>query len=992
MFQVNNSISYGGQTYKCIYKVQHKTLSKKRSADAFIFKSYVPQVNVWSTSIEMKWADICEAKRAAKEAKEAAKRGKKRGKKPAENKTSRGYLKIGGKIPSENQSTGEGGISEYGTQHDKCHLGNLSLGLDAEWYSIAGPAGERRVVLSQQISFIYRGAMYTWVLLPTGGETYTLSQVLGWLFADAAAAGLPIAPARTKLSITLFCHFGVVDLTTFAMSRGKNGLIRKFDSLRRTLVTVEESIQVKVWDGGNVRNNCDITLRDTFVLAPTGSPLASLGDALGVPKVKLPVGYDEKDKMNEVLRDVPEAFVSYACRDSEIALIWGENVRDPMNGNVPVTLGSAAASIIRDEICKAHEVVDDKGRKRKWKSREFDFYWRGLEQRKEKKRNHKGVLKTETVLVPRPEAADVLDAANNAYFGGRNECYLVGIHHAASGWSDFDLSGAYPTAMNLLPDPDYSATPVYLRTGVLPPYAQIDPLSYMFAHVRFEFPKGTLYPCLPVKDVNDRGLVYPLSGETWATAPEIHLALAMNARIELLRDVRIVPPRRDESGNPIRSLGRAVQRLVQDRQKAKEEYGAKSVQELLAKEKANSGYGKLGQGLRGKRAYSTRYDEHSDVPPSIITAAPQAALTTGLVRAIVSAAIHELGAKGHRIASVTTDGFLTDATLDDLDRLDLFGLADLFRKSRMQLVGDPTIWELKHKAKSLVMMKTRGGLGVGKVDNHPLPSAGAGYKPTQKDIARTVTGMPLSESLAITYLDREGPIEFEYQALPTLSAYIRKNADAITKKEDRKVSWEYDYKREPVSPTDESIAIGDTVYTHVSYSTKPWRDMSDFSTARNVVDDKRGTIKTASDMTDLLSIIHGRLLTRGTRAYIRNGTLKSKIRGVLRAIRSGNVTGPLLSGDITGKEICAKLSAYFGIAIPDHTWKDAGRASRYEIIPWELIRDDLQALNLTLVAPQKQPDSPSPCAIHSEPSCGHGGAASTSSPSKIIPFPSKLIA
>ncbi len=996
MFQLDSIITYGGQSYKCIYAVQHQTKSRKSPAQAFIFRSDVSQVTNWCTNIEMKWADIREAQEAAAEAKRAAKRGRKEAKTSPKVAKSPGFRQNGGKYSLKNQDDSDGGKRSHGTQSKFCHHATLSLGLDAEWFSTPGPKGEKRVVLSQQLSFIHRGAMYTWVLLPGNGDTYTLTQVLGWLFDDAAAAGLQIAPDRSKLSITMFCHFGVVDLTTFAMSRGKKGLIRKSDSLRRTLVTVEESIRVKVWSMrtrfGHLRNLCDITLRDTYVLSPAGSPLAALGDALGVPKVKLPDGCDEKDKMDEVLRKAPDAFVSYACRDSEIALIWGENVRDPMTGKVPVTLGSAAAATIRDEICKANEIVDEKGRRRKWKGKEFDYHWRGLIQTKEQVRNRNGVLKTQTVLIPRAEAAEVLDAANNAYYGGRNECYLVGIHHSEAGWSDFDLSGAYPTAMNLLPDPDYGAKPVYLRTGVLPQYAQIDPLSFMFAHIRFEFPKETLYPCLPVKDINGRGLVYPLSGETWACAPEIHLALAMNARIELLRDVRIVPPRRDEAGNPIKSLGRAMQRLVLDRLKAKEEFGAKSVQELLAKEKANSGYGKGGQGLRGKRAYSTRYDEHSDVPSSIITAAPQAALTTGLVRAIVSAAIHELGVRGHRIASVTTDGFLTDASLDDLDSLDLFGFADLFRKSRMQLVADPTIWELKHKAQSLVMIKTRGGLGIGKVGNQPLPSAGAGYKPTQKDMDRTLAGMPLSESLAITYLDRTGPIRFDYIALPRLSDYVRKNADAISKKETRTVNWEYDFKREPQAPSDETITIAGTSYTHVSYSTVPWKDMADFTTARNVVDDVKETIKTANDTEKLMDLIYSRIKARGTRAYIRDGTLQSRVRSVLRAIRSGSVTGPLLNGKTSGPEIRAKVAGHFATNVSLQQWKDAGKSERNSIIAWDLIADDLAALNLTRTEPLQKPASLSPCATPTEPSSGDVVADSTSSPSKIIPFPSKRIA
>ncbi|EQD37473.1 DNA-directed DNA polymerase, partial [mine drainage metagenome] len=147
-----------------------------------------------------------------------------------------------------------------------------------------------------------------------------------------------------------------------------------------------------------------------------------------------------------------------------------------------------------------------------------------------------GKFKSEKKLEPRPEAVTALPAAAQAYYGGRNECFLVGIHDGP--WIDLDISSAYPSAMALIPDPDFTVPPRVLAAGELRPSDVPMPVSYLFGYVEFAFPELVMFPCLPCKDALGRGLIFPKRGKTWASAPELYLALRMGARVTLLQPAK----------------------------------------------------------------------------------------------------------------------------------------------------------------------------------------------------------------------------------------------------------------------------------------------------------------------------------------------------------------------------------------------------------------------------------------------------------------------
>ena len=845
---------------------------------------------------------------------------------------SRGALKVPRDLPSQ-PTDSEGGndsvISPFGspdflmTLVDVGHVQTLVVGLDAEWTEDAQNPGRRRV-LSWQFSCRVGARTYEWICFPPRrGTRFKRETVLSWFLADLQAAGLiclPFEPRLTRkqrdsgerlsaaLRVVLVGFYGIVDITSFYSGTSR---LRKLDSVRRTVSSVErpESIQVSHGKRHDLVARATLVTRDAQLLAPAGSSLAALGQALGMRKLDLPSGY-AKSEMDRLLREQPEVFALYAARDASIALAWADRVRETLGlDSIPITLGGCAATYLRDHICRT----------RGWTTEQFDLEWRGLETKRERVDAGGGKMRSLKKLEPRPSAVTVLPAATQAYFGGRNECFLVGIHDGP--WVDLDISSAYPSAMALIPDPDFTVPPRVLAAGELRASDLPTPISFLFGHVEFEFPQATMFPCLPCKDSQGRGLIFPRCGTTWASTPELFLALRMGARVVLLQPAQVIAAR-DTFG-----LQEAYQELVGFRKEAERLYGKKSPQDLTYKEVNNSGYGKLAQGLADKRNYSTRYDATRSVGPSVITSAPQAALTTSLVRALVSGSMEELHTLGHRVASVTTDGFLSTASADEVEALPCYGLAAYFRHARAAL-GGGAIWEVKHAAQKLIMMTTRGGFGVGAIDDQPLPHAGTGFKSPREIRQRD----DYPELMAVKFLERNGRLEFVYNALPSPKEYVRADADGVSEPVLKSVSWEYDLKRRPVGAHMERIEIAGQSYDHVSYATLPWESVQDFDAARRGAEPLRGRAITTVDEVEELDRrrqLVGSNAAAGTRT--RGSAARTLARNVLRGLRGGRLIADWYCPKVgvqRGRDVCDRIGSAFDVHLNIDDWKNAGRGSR----------------------------------------------------------------
>lgn len=757
---------------------------------------------------------------------------------------------------------------------------SYEIGFDTEYVQ----EGTSRRLLSYQFSIYANDTMYAWICLPRNGRRLPLHVLLSWFLADMNEQGLGFSYSESN-DIWLVCHFGSVDYTTLD---NFEYVMESSDSLRKTIVSIEKPVFLKIWDKTGHSAVNKIFLRDTTLLAPAGSSLEALGKVLGITKVDIPQEYS-KSRMDEFLVSDPKEFLLYACIDPVVTLYWFMSVKSFLNINkVPVTIASHGANYVKKKVIKI------KG----WKSRDFESRFLGRTKTVEEKGNGraKSTQEWKNTLSP------AMDAAAQSYYGGRNECFMYGIHKGP--WYDYDLSGAYSIAMEMLKTPDYEN--LTIKTDL----NEIDLNCYVAVDIEFEFPSNTAFPCLPVRDPEGRGLVFPLTGRTWASAPEIVLARKMGAKLKLATGGYYHVPMLEEC-----PFGEAVKDMIENRERAKAEYGSKSVPDLLWKEMINSTYGKLGQGLRDKRAFSTRKKATQPTPFSPITQPFLASYITSFIRATATGSMEELRMAGYRIASVTTDGFLSDAPPEVVFNLSAYGFGDIYREKRLYVAGKDDMFEIKHRAEHVVIFTTRGCFGVGEIWDKDkdgkdklweLPQAKAGYyfKGLEGDFkSKEDKHNRETEYLAALFLSRDGKVSYTKTILPSLRDYLL-NKKELAHDETKEIKWEFDFKRKPDvnSAHEEALLLSGKYYTHLSFETIPWESHEEFNEVRSYRDDHISMylpLKEKRSLERVLFYAFNRKAVREAGYYVRDRNsdedseiLKPFILSLLGAYLNGDLSNP----------------------------------------------------------------------------------------------------
>ncbi|MGL1205354.1 hypothetical protein ACSTK6_06250 [Vibrio parahaemolyticus] len=452
--------------------------------------------------------------------------------------------------------------------------------------------------------------------------------------------------------IVVFGHFLRADLTTFSdFWKSQKTTLR---GIRRTVASAMQDYGVDVQALGKRKAGKDpqviespsgekfrtkVRFVDTLALSPNGSGLSVIGELIGLPKLELPDGYGKED-MRKFLDEQPEQFEAYALRDAEIALAYGLRMFKFATvelglSKCPTTLGAIGVSVFQ-------KLLKDAGidKREAFGEREITTqHWNVT----------LGRPHTRKECIP-TEARELFERlAVKAYFGGRNESFTCGASDVGV-FYDFDLSGAYTTGMVDIRPLDYEQA--FMSRNV------DDFCGHVcgFARVRFSFPDGTRFPCLPVHH-ELYGLYFPLTGETYATAPELEVARHMGANVEILQGVVI--PWMDDS----ESLFLPFVRMIREKRNS---YPKKSFEEAMWKEIGNSLTGKLGQGLRGKTAFELANGLTKDIPRSAVTNPYMVAHITGFVRAVIAELLVSIP-EHRQVISITTDGWLGDATLEELD-------------------------------------------------------------------------------------------------------------------------------------------------------------------------------------------------------------------------------------------------------------------------------------------------------------------------------------
>jgi len=374
--------------------------------------------------------------------------------------------------------------------------------------------------------------------------------------------------------------------------------------------------------------------------------------------------------------------------------------------------------------------------------------------------------------------------------------------------------------------------PAVIITNDLPELAVVDS-AITVARVRFSFPAGTRFPSLPVRAPGGRGLIYPMTGETYVTGPELVVAMGQGVSIEVMHGLLA----------PFAGTWRPFAEFSKQIATIRTRYPKKSALELAAKEVGNSLYGKSAQGVDGMRGaggggarvFSSRTGETVTLPPSAITSPLMASWITGMVRACCSEAIASIPAH-RKVYSVTTDGWLSDCTLDEVDTSG--PVLSAFKRARA-LIADGPILEIKHRVRQVLVVKTRGTFTMKAQDGSPPVLARAGQK-----TGRVFDDAQL-ESLdwVREYRERTFETAYTHRTLISLRDQWKHDADLVDQLREVRMNLEFDHKRRLVDVVDRDGLM--------SAGSEPWADLGEFNAARDVFEawrkSARSVCKAAAD-------------------------------------------------------------------------------------------------------------------------------------------------
>lgn len=599
------------------------------------------------------------------------------------------------------------------------------------------------------------------------------------------------------IKITLLSHFGSADLSAFAPERGGKSILKNLSAVQRGLVSTQEQFfRVPHRDYWKFYP-CMVEFRDTMCYsAPGKKALEALGLALDIPKIVLPTGAIQK--MDQFLKSNRDYYLSYSANDALITLVYASRMWG-VNKEMPITASSAAANVAYQAI-RDYMGLTSKA--------EYQLAYGGLKKvvhGKNKIKDKPGYLEVSS-MEPYDHRADLLlSAAANSYKGGFNGCTRVGWFEGEE-FFDYDLQNAYPTSMCSVFDIDFkdgvdplAYDPVCQRELTLSDFPT--PYTPLFAYIRFEFPEGTRYPCIPISF--EGSLLFPRTSKgfegVYACAPDIFLALKMGAKVFCL-DGYVGRIRTCLDNTPSRSLREAVYQFVQDRITARRIYGKGSIEELILKIMVNSIYGKTAQNVIQKHTWDGKSGEYKDLGMSIVTCPVHAAITTAGVRCVLIAAMTQLEELGYKVWSVTTDGFISNAPLAVLSGLDLYGFAKVFKASRLYLTNGESdaMWEAKHTMSRFLNLATRANVSpdIGGVCAHG--GLQTGFAPdTQEDRADYISKA----------LKRTGPVPSPHMEFVNLKTMIKGDEDFHSYECVTNINLDFDMKRKPVEASLHSVWV-----------------------------------------------------------------------------------------------------------------------------------------------------------------------------------------
>lgn len=594
-----------------------------------------------------------------------------------------------------------------------------------------------------------------------------------------------------------------------------------------------------VMDNGRLRL-LSLFFRDMAAYTVMGTPLEAVGEQIGIPKVD--IGDYAKDRMDLLLAGDKPLYERYALTDPKIVVKFMAEtmlLAKELTGSseLPPTASSLAqkfflktlkdAGLDRAQCLGVHTVKTS--------------VWSERADR----------VRTVTEEVPIPQREDHRAFVTLCYHGGLNSAMYAGPSEIDD-WRDWDLKAAYPSAMLSIRLIDFEN-----------PLVSTNINDFMgdvigFAHVEFVCDGSQPFGLLV--DGGNRGLLSPRAGRAHCTAAELAVAVRNGVRITKFHHGVIYPSKTDEAGRVVET--RLFEPAIREGRRRRGQFPKGSAKEHLMKLMLNSLYGRASMGLKQKKVFDTRSGQSVQMPQSAITNEVVAAHATGAVRATLMEILCNLPA-GKRALSVTTDGFICNCSFDELPLNGV--MAQRYMDWAELATGKREILEEKHRARQVIVMKTRGQITAEYNDD---------VSADQKTILAKVgvsppPAVPKSEHNEYMYNLYMGRRPGQKtQTRPFVSTRVQWMTDTrftrLTR--EQSLNLEPDMKNRLINPRMVSVRGGE----HIAFDMENWPTAEDGLVARAIFDGwiKKNCLKT---LTDWVSWLQHYQLGLARRAKRRDG-------------------------------------------------------------------------------------------------------------------------
>lgn len=663
--------------------------------------------------------------------------------------------------------------------------GTVHIGWDTEYQQV----GDKNDIVSTQL-WVREAALGLIILWKESAPKIDLKDIIR--ISERLARE---AIGKRIKRLRFISHWSLAEFSTVRWRSDVSRFFSNMLSIGDSLVS-QRANKVKIYDVFRNQKEIMVSFHDTALLSG-GSSLEKLGQSMGLPKAELP--YGAITKMRETYVADRDIFLRYAILDAIISaewFCWFDDFRRELvpGSTLPLTAPHLAGQFLRDrcgETALTGKTVDDDGK-----------------------------------LVDEVDQAALL----SSYHGGRNECFQVGFIEDAVTYAD--LTSAYPTVMLPLMDPDWKARRSFTSMNEVP-----GPFLVGAAKIDYRFTKDCAYPCFAQS--SDHGLVFTRSGAgVWVSIPELwaahHSGMLDHLRIHSGRGFFFEPA---ES----KLISKAFEELIlKRRQESKGGAGEK-----LLKILANSGYGKLAQGVDEKKKVfdlqaTLEYMETfgSTQGKGRLFSPGLAAYITGAVRACLFETLNYLEQSGLTPISATTDGILHRGHMPAVLSLGAgLPFSERIVDGCREVLGeDFVLWDTKHRAYGCVSMKMRFSWGCEAVPGsiHDPHIQRGGFQ-TRDDLDLKVSDEDARAQLMRRYT--EGDYSFTKSSLSGLPQMFKRVDRADKKKvitdlvrtySETTINGDYDLKRSiaPESICSAGLAGG------VRFGTRPHETLADYLQTR----------------------------------------------------------------------------------------------------------------------------------------------------------------